>query len=191
MLMNRSSLLSTLLAATIVATGIPAAVNAAEPGRNPLRPDTDVETRITADKLTYQAEKRQVVFEGNVRVNRPDFDLRSARLTVYMKPAKAEKSGKSGGAPAGLAAGDVERLVAQGNVVMTEPEGRSGSSDKATYTTGDGVLLMEGNPRLTDGENTITGETIRYYTQENRSEVIGGSKKRVEAVFTGSRKGKR
>ncbi len=74
---------------------------------------------------------------------------------------------------------------------MTEPEGRSGSSDKATYTTGDGVLLMEGNPRLTDGENTITGETIRYYTQENRSEVIGGSKKRVEAVFTGSRKGKR
>lgn len=93
MLMNRSSLLSTLLAATIVATGIPAAVNAAEPGRKPLRPDTDVETRITADKLTYQAEKRQVVFEGNVRVNRPDFDLRSARLTVYMKPAKAEKSG--------------------------------------------------------------------------------------------------
>lgn len=92
MLMNRSSLLSTLLAATIVATGIPAAVNAAEPGRKPLRPDTDVETRITADKLTYQAEKRQVVFEGNVRVNRPDFDLRSARLTVYMKPAKAEKA---------------------------------------------------------------------------------------------------
>ena len=52
MLMNRSSLLSTLLAATIVATGIPAAVNAAEPGRKPLRPDTDVETRITADNLT-------------------------------------------------------------------------------------------------------------------------------------------
>lgn len=190
--MKRSSLLSSLLAAALITTCIPATADAATPARNkPLRPGTDTETRITANKLTYQAEKRQVVFEGNVHVTRPDFDLRSARLTVYMKPANAPKNGASGSVPAGLATGDVDRLVAQGNVVMTEPEGRSGTSDKATYTTDDGVLLMEGSPRLTDGENTITGETIRYYTQENRSEVIGGAKKRVEAVFSGSRKGNR
>ncbi len=151
--------------------------------------DTNVQTRIAANKLTYQAEKRLVVFEGNVHVNRPDFDLRSNRLTVYLKPAQADKKSASAAVP-GLEAGDVDRLVAQGSVIMTEPGGRSGTSDKATYTTGDGVLVMEGNPRLTDGENTITGETIRYYTQQNRSEVIGGSKKRVEAVFTNTRKGK-
>ena len=190
--MKRSSLLSALLAAALITTCIPAAADAAPPARNtPLRPNTDVETRITADTLTYQAEKRQVVCEGHVHVTRPDFDLRAARLTVYMKPAKAQKNGSSGSASAGLATGDVDRLVAQGHVVMTEPEGRSGTSDKATYTADNGVLLMEGSPRLTDGENTITGETIRYYTQENRSEVIGGSKKRVEAVFSGSRKGTR
>lgn len=189
--MKRSSLLSALLAAALITTCLPVAADAATPARKPLRPSTDVETRITADKLTYQAEKRQVVFEGNVHVNRPDFDLRAARLTVYMKPAKTQKNSASGSAPAGLATGDVDRLVAQGHVVMTEPEGRSGTSDKATYTVDTGVLLMEGSPRLTDGENTITGETIRYYTQENRSEVIGGSKKRVEAVFSGSRKGTR
>lgn len=188
--MKRFSPLSALLAAALITTCIPAAADAAPPARKPMRPNTDVETRITADKLTYQAEKRQVVFDGNVHVSRPDFDLRSTRLTVYMKPAKAQKNGTSGSAPAGLATGDVDRLVAQGHVVMTEPEGRSGTSDKATYTADDGVLLMEGSPRLTDGENTITGETIRYYTQENRSEVIGG-KKRVEAVFSGSRKGTR
>ena len=60
-------------------------------------------------------------------------------------------------------------------------------SAKATYTMDDGVLLMEGDPRLTDGENTVTGETIKYFTEENRSEVMGGSKKRVEAVFSGSK----
>lgn len=158
----------------------------------PLQPRNDVETRITADKLTYQAEKQQVVFEGNVHVVRPDFELTSSRLNVHMKPPKSgNKEAKQGSAPAGLAAGDVERLVAIGSVVMKEPEqGRTGTCDKATYTTDDGVLLMEGNPRLTDGDNTVTGETIRYFTQQNRSEVVGG-KKRVEAVFSGNKKGNR
>ena len=66
-------------------------------------------------------------------------------------------------------------------------ENRNGTCAKAIYTMDDGVLLMEGDPRLTDGENTVTGETIKYFTEENRSEVMGGSKKRVEAVFSGSK----
>lgn len=173
-----------------VLTGF-AILAAAIPGHaaSPSGLDTSVQTRIAANRLTYQAEKRQVVFEGNVHVSRPDFDLRSNRLTVYLKPARTDTKAASAAVP-GLEAGDVDRLVAQGSVIMTEPGGRSGTSDRATYTTGDGVLLMEGNPRLTDGENTITGETIRYYTQQNRSEVIGGSRKRVEAVFTNTKKGK-
>ena len=88
--------------------------------------------------------------------------------------------------PAGMAAGDVVKIVADRNGRM-KSENRSGTCAKATYTMDNGVLLMEGDPRLTDGENTVTGETIRYYTEENRSEVLGGSKKRVEAVFSGSK----
>ena len=45
-------------------------------------------------------------------------------------------------------------------------ENRNGTCAKATYTMDDGVLLMEGDPRLTDGENTVTGETIKYFTEE-------------------------
>ena len=78
--------------------------------------------------------------------------------------------------PAGMAAGDVDRIVAERNVRM-KSENRNGTCAKATYTMDDGVLLMEGDPRLTDGENTVTGETIKYFTEENRSEVMGGSKK--------------
>ena len=85
-----------------------------------------------------------------------------------------------------MAAGDVDRIVAERNVRM-KSENRNGTCAKAIYTMDDGVLLMEGDPRLTDGENTVTGETIKYFTEENRSEVMGGSKKRVEAVFSGSK----
>ena len=133
----------------------------------PPKPAKNVETRITSDQLTYIAEKQLVIFDKNVHVVRPDIEIWASRITVYLKPPKGDaqkKENEKGGMPAGMVAGDVERIVAE----------RS-------------VLLMEGDPRLTDGENTVTGETIRYFTEENRSEVMGGSKKRVEAVFSGSK----
>ncbi len=149
------------------------------------KPSRNVETRINADKMTYYADKQQVVFETGVHVKRPDFELRADRLTVHMKTPRKDAGttqGK-GGLPEGMAAGDVDRLVAERNVRMTS-EGRTGICSRAVYTVDDGVLQMEGNPRVSDGENTISGEVIRYFTNENRSEVVGGAKKRVEAVFS-------
>lgn len=152
----------------------------------PPKPAQNVETRITSDQLTYMAEKQLVVFDKNVHVVRPDIEIWADKITVYLKPPKDKEEGKAGGMPAGMAAGDVDKIVAERNVRM-KSENRSGTCAKATYTMDNGVLLMEGDPRLTDGENTVTGETIRYYTEENRSEVLGGGKKRVEAVFSGSK----
>ena len=126
----------------------------------PPKPAKNVETRITSDQLTYLAEKQLVIFD-----RRP-------------VGAAGERDAQN---PAGL-----DRIVAERNVRM-KSENRNGTCAKATYTMDDGVLLMEGDPRLTDGENTVTGETIKYFTEENRSEVMGGSKKRVEAVFSGSK----
>lgn len=134
-------------------------------------------------------KKQLVIFDKNVHVVRPDIEIWADRITVYLKPPKGDaqkKEGEKGGMPAGMAAGDVDRIVAERNVRM-KSENRNGTCAKATYTMDDGVLLMEGDPRLTDGENTVTGETIKYFTEENRSEVMGGSKKRVEAVFSGSK----
>ena len=152
------------------------------------RPAKNVETRIVSDKMTYFADKQQIIFEKDVHVLRPDFELWADRLTVYLKPApkkdgKDGKEGKTGGMPEGMAAGDVDKLVAEKNVRM-KSENRTGTCSKATYTVDNGVMTMEGDPHLTDGENTITGEVVRYFTQENRSEVEGGAKKRVEAVFS-------
>ena len=157
-------------------------------GLRPVRPAKDVETRIVADKMSYLAEQQRAVFENKVHVLRPDFQLWADKLTVHMKPPARDARAKTaeGGAalPEGLATGDVDRLVASGNVRMSSEGGRSGSCSTATYLVDQGVLRMEGNPRVSDGENTITGETILYYTKENRSEVLGGGNKRVEAVFS-------
>ena len=52
------------------------------------------------------------------------------------------------------------------------------------------ILVLEGDPVLQDGENSIRGNVIRYFMNENRSVVEGSPKKRVHAVFSNEKKGK-
>jgi lipopolysaccharide export system protein LptA len=142
--------------------------------------------------MTYAADSGLVTFTRSVYVSRPDFELWADSLTVHLKPAeRREQAG--GNAVSGMAAGDIERIVADGNVRMKK-EKNSSTSGKATYVADTETLILEGSPRLTDGENVIAGEVVRYYMRENRSEVSGG-KGKVEAVFSTSaqptREGKR
>ncbi len=140
--------------------------------------EKNVTTRVTADRMRYDPKGQFVIFEGNVHVNRPDFDLRSAKLTLYLSAAK--NSGKSDSSAAfDMGGGKIDRIVAENDVHMTQ-EGRVGECEKATYTLADGKFVMEGNPILSEKDNKIRGKVINFYTRENRSEVLGG----VKADFT-------
>jgi lipopolysaccharide export system protein LptA len=147
----------------------------------PIAADRSVPTRITADGMTYAADSGQVTFSRSVHVVRPDFEMWADTLIVYLKPVKRQEEPAGGGAVSGMAAGDIDRIVAVGNVRM-QKEKNSSTSGKATYVTDTGILTLEGSPRLTDGENVIAGEVVRYYMRENRSDVSG----KVEAVFSTS-----
>ena len=146
-------------------------------------------TRITADGMSYEADAQQVTFTKRVHVSRPDFEMWADKITVHLKPARKKEPNGEGVAAVtdSLAAGDIDRIVAAGNVRLKRDK-NSGTSDMATYTMDTAVLVLEGNPRLTDGENVITGEVVRYFMNENRSDVLSGPKKRVEAVFVTSDK---
>lgn len=159
----------------------PAVSFAAEPKGAP------VATNIQADRMQYDAASQRVIFEGNVHVKRPDFDLWSAKLTVFLdksnKPAKAaEEPDANGTKPAmgsmGMDAGDIDRIVAEKNVRMQQGT-KVGTSGKATYTASDGKLVMEDSPLIVDGSNRIEGRIINFYTRENRSDVVDG----VKATF--------
>ncbi len=191
--MSRLSFLCRACGVLALAAGLvcgPVAVGLAAPagGTGVPRPARDVPTKITADHMEYDANKLQVVFRDKVHVDRPDMQIWSEVLTVHFKPAEQKNTQEAGSTPPGLAAGDVDRLVAEKSVRM-KSENRVGTCDRATYTPDTGVLVMQGNPRLEDGKNTITGNEIRYYANENRSEVTSAGKKRVEAVFASPESG--
>ena len=71
---------------------------------------------------------------------------------------------------------EVERTVAQQNVVLTQP-GRQGTGDWAQYTAADEIAILRGNPaRVVDAEQgTSEAARLTLYNQENR--VVGDSQR--------------
>lgn len=137
-----------------------------------------VPVKILSDHMEYVQENNTVVFRGNVHVDREDFQIWSDKLTVFM--ASTGEQGQQGMGPDGSQ--DIEKLLAEGSVRI-ERDQQVGTSQKATYWTKRGVVVMEGNPVLKDGESSISGEVITYHLQDNRGVVEGGQRQRVEAVF--------
>lgn len=168
---------------------------------SPLGGDSKSPIRVTADNMTYEPDKNTVLFSGNVEVQRDDFRMWSAKLTMYMKArkdtkdaktVKDAKDGQASEAASGLdamKAGDLDRIVAEKNVRF-RMDTKSGTAQKATWLADREELVLEGNPVLLDGQNSVTGKRIRYFVRENRSEVEGGTGKRVEAVFSSNGQGK-
>lgn len=190
---------SCFLSLALMVAAIPAFAASSPLGRS----DSHSPIRVTADSMTYEPDKNIVLFSGNVEVVRDDFRMWSAKLTMYMKARKnaktdSKKNAKDGKdtpekeAPSGLDAmktGDLDRIVAEKNVRF-RMDTKSGTAQKATWLADKEELVLEGNPVLLDGRNSVTGKRIRYFVRENRSEVEGGTGRRVEAVFSSNGQGK-
>ncbi|MDL2207304.1 LptA/OstA family protein [Desulfovibrio sp. OttesenSCG-928-F20] len=133
-----------------------------------------VPTAITSAHMEYDANAQIVRFSGNVHVKRPDFELWSDTMNVYLDASSG--SGQGGeGLGAGMEAGDIDRIVAQGEVRM-KSEDKQGNCDKATYYAKEDRFVMEGSPQLKDSkQSTITGGSIVHYFSSNRSEVLNNA----------------
>lgn len=138
--------------------------------------------RITSDKLTYSQTTNAVVFVGNVHATHGAMALWSDRVTAFF-PDKSKSKAKQGAEKDSSDFSDkIERIVAEGNVRMVANK-NEGQCSTLTYFVSEGMLRMDGNPVLREGQNTVRGDTIKFYVRENRSEVLSGAKRRVEAIF--------
>jgi lipopolysaccharide export system protein LptA len=80
----------------------------------------------------------------------------------------------------GAVQGEVDKIEADGNVRIVQ-ENRTGVGAHAVYDSKEGkVVLTGGSPRVMQGSDTVSGEVITYYIDDERSSVSGG---RVEATI--------
>lgn len=94
----------------------------------------------SADSMFYSDGDRTIHYEGNVDIRQGNDRLTSGVADVYLMRDSSE----------------VEKTVAQRNVVMTQPN-RKGVGDWIQYTSADEVAILKGNPaRVEDAEKGST-----------------------------------
>jgi lipopolysaccharide export system protein LptA len=103
--------------------------------------------------MWYSDVDRVVHYEGNVDVKQGTDRITSAVTDVYLLKET----------------NDVEKSVAQRDVVLTQP-GRRGTGDWAQFTAADETVVLKGGPaRVEDAENGSTeGSRLTVYLRESR-----------------------
>lgn len=121
---------------------------------------------ISSDRMRGDFNAGVFTFLDSVKVVRGDMVLHADAVEVH--PAEGGE--------------DIERIVATGHVqVMTGT--RSSVSDRVEYLQQGALLILTGNARVSDGNNTIVGPLIRVYLDEDRAEVEGSPSERPTFLF--------
>jgi len=123
---------------------------------------TDAPIVIEADRMVSLEQDNSVLFTGNVDASQANVRIRSDKMTVYYTPATDGKKQ------------EVKRLKCVGNVEVTKDEWL-GTGKQMNYLAKDRKIVLSGDARAWQDKNLVTGDTIIYYLDEGRSEVVSGS----------------
>jgi LPS export ABC transporter protein LptC len=107
----------------------------------------------TSDRISYSDTDRLLHYEGNVDIKQSTDRITGAVADVYLLKESNE----------------VEKTVAQRDVVLTQP-GRRGTGSWAQYTAADETVILKGNPaRVEDTEQgTTEGGRLTVYLRDSR-----------------------
>lgn len=144
---------------------------------------TENEITITADRLVTDNENQVAVFSGNVRAVQEGTEIKAEKLKIFYKQSGTQSESVSAGQDA------IRKIEAAGKVDILM-DGNSALADKAIYDAEKGVLVLSGQQAvIKNGKNSVAGETITLYRNENRMTVESPKKQRVKAVFFSSKGG--
>jgi lipopolysaccharide export system protein LptA len=127
---------------------------------------------VTSPRLTYTDEDRKIVLDGGgVTVSGSDTTMTGRWMNVFLRPRSesASATGAGGGTP-----GQIDRINAQGNIVIVQPSRRA-TGDRLDYTAADDKFVLTGGPpSIFDAEHgKITGDSLTFFRRDDRVLVEG------------------
>jgi lipopolysaccharide export system protein LptA len=143
---------------------------------------------ITAkDRFEYYANEGRMVAIGAPVITNLDRTLTADKVTAWTAPQTKDGAGeakKPEAASTAKSLGNLQRALAEGNVVITTPKEKA-TSDKATYTAQTDLVELTGNVKLNQGINQLEGERAEMNMATNVSRIFGAPGKggRVKGVF--------
>jgi lipopolysaccharide export system protein LptA len=129
--------------------------------------DRSQPVEITSDRLDLDQAAGTAVFAGNVKVGQGELRLAADRLQVFYV------------AGTGGEAGQVQRMVASGNVTLSNGS-EAAEADEAVYEVVAGTVDMTGDVLLTQGRNALSSERLHIDLGAGTAQVEG----RVQTIFT-------
>jgi lipopolysaccharide export system protein LptA len=124
---------------------------------------------ITANRLSYVDSDRKIHYEGGVFAKGADFTASSKTADAYLLPRNQSTRDQTA---SGI--GRLDRMVAQGNVVIQQ-RGRRAEGETLVYATVDDKFVMTGGPpSIFDAEQgKITGVSLTFFRRDDRVLVEG------------------
>ena len=133
----------------------------AEAGRKPVT--------VTSDTMEASTVGNRVVFRGNVAAVE-DFTICSDELNILYDGNR-----------------DVSEIEASGNVRIFQDQKKS-TAGKAVYNRKERLIVLTGEPQVTQCSDVIKGDKITVYIDDNNAVVESGAGKRVRAVIMPEKK---
>jgi lipopolysaccharide export system protein LptA len=121
---------------------------------------------IKSNELAADNKGKTAIFTGKVVAKQGDITIYADRLTINY----GDKNN------------DVEKIEADGNVRIVQ-ENRIGTAAHAVYESRQGRITLTGNPKITQGADTMSGNIITYFIDEDRSEISSGAGRPVEVLI--------
>jgi len=145
--------------------------------------------RVLSQRLLYSDAERKATFSDHVEAISSSGDVFADRAEVFLTPANAHAQATTAVASADTAnvsstrsnnspQSSVERIVANGHVVVAQP-GRRGTGTRLVYTASDGRFVLTGDgaypPQVVDSiQGTVTGEVLTFSSQ-TQAIIVSGS----------------
>ncbi len=124
---------------------------------------------VTSDSMEADRADNRVLFRGNV-VAEEDFTLCSDEVLMAYGQDK-----------------DVEEITATGNVRIFMAD-KTSTSGRAVYNRKARTIVLTESPSLVQCDNTMMGDKIIFYVDEDRAMVESNKEKRVRAVILPDKK---
>lgn len=149
--------------------------------------------KITSDSLRIDMANNELMFIGSVKVVDGNNILTCDRLTIFLDDEKKSASGKTAAGRTSPELQGISRILADGDVVLTQiPENQTlmdsllqtAKSDHLEYNVKQGIVVLSGDenkPTVSRGINSIvSGDRIEMLRDEDKFFTTGNA--RVETI---------
>jgi len=124
---------------------------------------------ITSPRLAYNDSERKIVLDDGVTAKGADVTVTARQMNVFLRSRAQTQSSSQGATP-----GQLDRIVADGNIVIAQPSRRATGERLEYLAADDKFVLTGGSPSIFDAEHgKITGDSLTFFRRDDRVLVEG------------------